>query len=734
MKKMNSLPGSLSIENDPSDREIWNLVNLNVMNSRGECGYKLPMLGMVDHTCIPTIVLVSADHGIILIEVVKPKIRKIIEDEYWATESGDEIFSRDLVVEFYQDEVSKRIKRSSLLFDRKLNSSLVPIRKLLIFKQNTRAELESIELSESLLCESLSSDEYLTRLSVYFQENLMVNALDDSQLDKCVSALDGTSSFERGTVNKKIKKLETVNDFIQKSLDVTFRQDDTQRQVSLQLPNGPQRIRGLAGTGKTIVLSLKAAISHLTFSEYKILFLFNTQSLYNQINELIEKYYIPEAKKPIDKSKLLIRHGWGGKDQPGLYSDLCDKYGVRRLTFNDVRGWRDGLATVYEDFLKNAGDRLEPEFDIVLIDEAQDFPPEVFEVVYKITKEPKRIVWAYDDFQTLKDVHIRPPEELFGKDKKGNPNMSSDLLRGTYEGIQKDFILANCYRNPRRVLTIAHAIALGVYSKSGLVDSIDSKQDWNALGYDLLQPDSAVIKAGDIVEVSRDKKFSRNRLEQFLEDEGKGSSKLIQYQSFPDMNSQLAKVADEIERLITKQEVDPREIIVITLDTSSAETYLKNLRILLNQKNINSIIPGYVEKSSAFKQEGCVTLTTPFRAKGNEGNVVFVINAQQTITQPGFRGRNSFFVAVTRSRGWCHIYGQGEAMNELINEIRKIEDVYPNFSYVRPQDEFIQRRRVVLSKTDKEIYETQQTLEKLLDENPELLIEALRGRGIKLPE
>lgn len=734
MKKMNSLPGSLSIENDPSDREIWNMVNQQVMSSRGECGYKLPMLGMVDHSCIPTIVLISADHGIVLIEVVKPKIKNVLEQEYWQTESGDEIFSRDLIVEFYHDEVNKRIKRSSILYDRKKNQSLVPVRKLLIFKQNTRAELDAIGMEEDLLCEYITSDEYLFKLGDFFQQKKMPAGLDDAQLDKCVSALDGTSSFERDALHKKIKKLETVNDFIQKSLDVTFRQDDTQRQVSLQLPNGPQRIRGLAGTGKTIVLSLKAAISHLTFSDYKILFLFNTQSLYNQINELIEKYYIPEAKKPIDRSKLLVRHGWGGKEQPGLYSDLCEKYGVRRLTFDDVRGRGDGLAMVYADFLKNAGDRLESEFDIVLIDEAQDFPPEVFEVVYKITKNPKRIVWAYDDFQTLKDVHIRPPEQLFGKDKNGKPNMSSDLLRGTYEGIPKDFILANCYRNPRRVLTIAHAIALGVYSKSGLVDSIDSKQDWNALGYDLVKPDSAVIKAGDIVEVSRDKKFSRNRLEQFLEEEGRGSSKLIQYQSFPDMDSQLSKVADEIERLITKQEVDPREIIVITLDTSSAETYLKNLRVLLNQKNINSIIPGYVEKSSAFKNEGCVTLTTPFRAKGNEGNVVFVINAQQTITQLGFRGRNSFFVAVTRSRGWCHIYGQGSAMAELIEEIKQVEAAYPNFSYVRPQDEFIQRRRVVLSKTDKEIYETQQTLEKLLDENPELLFEALRERGIKLPE
>jgi superfamily I DNA and RNA helicase len=56
--------------------------------------------------------------------------------------------------------------------------------------------------------------------------------------------------------------------------------DDQQMKVALQIPPGPQRIRGLAGTGKTILLAMKAVNIHKNFPDKRILFTFHTQSLY----------------------------------------------------------------------------------------------------------------------------------------------------------------------------------------------------------------------------------------------------------------------------------------------------------------------------------------------------------------------------------------------------------------------------------------------------------------------
>ena len=51
--------------------------------------------------------------------------------------------------------------------------------------------------------------------------------------------------------------------------------DEWQKKATLEVPDGPQRIRGLAGTGKTIVLALKAAYLHTQHPEWNILVTFS---------------------------------------------------------------------------------------------------------------------------------------------------------------------------------------------------------------------------------------------------------------------------------------------------------------------------------------------------------------------------------------------------------------------------------------------------------------------------
>src|SRR5690606_5338783 len=134
-----------------------------------------------------------------------------------------------------------------------------------------------------------------------------------------------------------------MNDFIKKSLDLTFKLDSTQRQIALQIPNGPQRIRGLAGTGKTIILCMKAALAHKFFPNYNILFVFNTQSMYNQVEDLITKYYFNETGRMPDFSKLNILHAWGGSNKPGVYYNTAKSIGIQPLNYMNVRRSEDPL-------------------------------------------------------------------------------------------------------------------------------------------------------------------------------------------------------------------------------------------------------------------------------------------------------------------------------------------------------------------------------------------------------
>ena len=56
-------------------------------------------------------------------------------------------------------------------------------------------------------------------------------------------------------------------------------------------PIGIQRIRGMAGSGKTVILARKAVELHTKHPEWDIIVTFNTWALKKQIVALIDKFY-----------------------------------------------------------------------------------------------------------------------------------------------------------------------------------------------------------------------------------------------------------------------------------------------------------------------------------------------------------------------------------------------------------------------------------------------------------
>ncbi|MDF2180598.1 ATP-binding domain-containing protein [Neptuniibacter sp. CAU 1671] len=725
---MQFLPGSLEIDNDPYDLELWEHLSNLLAKQEGYCAYKIPVLGTTSLSEVPTFVVVTKESGIFLIDICHEKVVGFEEDgRVWRTVDSV-TYSRDIVLELYKDEIESRLKRSPNLYSRKYKNQKVPVNCLIIFRDNSPDELEKINYNDYVYSETTTRESYSKDLAKFFTDN---HAWDgtDQQFDDILSLIEGTWGYrDLSETYDKAKQPSTINDFIQLSLQRTFKQDEAQRQVSMQIPNGPQRIRGLAGTGKTVVLSLKAALTALRFKDFKILYLFNTQSLYHTIGKQIGDYYAKESKSSLPSGVIDILHAWGGKTSgEGLYSKTCADYGITPLTLRDVRGSNDALSAIYKDLDNKIGDNITPIYDMVLIDEAQDFPNEVFEVVYKLTKNPKRIVVAYDDFQSLKSIKIREFYELFGTHKDGTPRFSQDALEGQYVGgIDKDFVLPNCYRNPRNILMIAHGIALGIARKGGVVDSVDRASDWKALGYQINSPKSkSTFSAGDEIEVERLSKNSTNLLENLLTEQSKLPNKLIQIEKFNTREEEADYISNKVYDLIENQDVKAHDIFVIAIDTKNSENFLKDIRSKLNSVGIKSIMPGFVESSRHFFEQDCVVLTTPFKAKGNEANIVFVGNCEQVVQDTTFRKRNSFFVSVTRSRGWCYVSGIQDAMNTLLAEINKIQSELPKFKYIRPSDNQIARRRLILSKSDSGSELALENLNKLVEENPELLIEHL---------
>ncbi|WP_146149010.1 DEAD/DEAH box helicase [Pseudaminobacter soli (ex Li et al. 2025)] len=227
---------------------------------------------------------------------------------------------------------------------------------------------------------------------------------------------------------------------------VIYNFDATQRSVALTAIRGPQRIRGLAGTGKTVILAMKAALAHIENPDAKILITYYTRSLRDIIERLITRFHRHFAEVDPNWDNVHVRHGWGRTNMPGVYRDASIREGLAPRTFGDVRGAVDPFGTVCRELVKSGA--LTPYYDVILVDEGQDFPDSFYQMCFFLAKggrDQKQIIWAYDELQNVFDVKVREPDQLFGEDHDGQPRIS--LTRSLPAGTQTQPNIEGLYRD-----------------------------------------------------------------------------------------------------------------------------------------------------------------------------------------------------------------------------------------------------------------------------------------------
>lgn len=491
--------------------------------------------------------------------------------------------------------------------------------------------------------------------------------------------------------------------------------DIEQEKAAVQIAPGPQRIRGLAGTGKTVLLAMKAANIHQHFPDKRILFTFNTQSLYNQARSLITRFYRANNEEDPNWDMLHIRHAWGAKDKPGVYSELCYRHGLTPYTLDSARNTRhkDPFDACCEHALSV---NIQPYYDFVLVDEAQDFPKEFFQVLYKLASEQHCIYWAYDELQSLSELEIPAPGELFGKDRNGQPLVTLD--DEPYPGdIDKDYVLNKSYRCPQQVLMVAHALGLGLYNRKGkgCFQMLENKQSWEAIGYVI---ESGALQEGEPVVIHRPPANSPNPISEIY----KGTQPLIDAIVFDDRQDEFDWVAQSIANNIEHEGVPPNQIVVICLDRTKAKRYLKPVQERLRTHHIASVIPGMGDSTAAFAEVGHVTLSTVHRAKGNEASIVYILGFDALYDYvEAIEHRNRAFTSISRSRAWVRISGVGNNMAKAKDEIDRILADQPRFKFPFPNMATIRRLDAETGKRRREIKTVRDSVRRLVDQNPQAL-------------
>lgn len=677
-----------------AEEEIWKYLEAALLTEDGICYHKFPIFSADRSRREPDILIVHRQWGIYVIDCKGYTIDNIesIEGKTWnlidwkctiekpVSEAEDQLYA-----------VLGKFKTDSRL--RRGRDDLIQGHIFIGLPNITRSQWRERGLSfpsasfKLIFSDDLEPTTLRIKLLETFDEEKQ-DPITDEQWALALSILQGGPVLHRQLrpeASNPKSKAAMLREVEQQMLSI----DREQSKLAIQIPEGPQRVRGLSGSGKTVVMCMKAAWMHLRFPNWEIAYTFYTRSLYGMIRTLITRFYRYWADEDPDWSKIHVLHAWGAKDAPGLYRLVTEamqksprSYYEAMNTFSFKKP-NELLGKCCEELLES-NLKMPELFDAILIDEGQDFHFSFYRLCYSVLRKPKRLIWAYDEVQSLEALAIPSAIEIFGTDSNGNPLVN---LGGAYSNgrVEKDVILYRCYRTPRPVLVVAHAFGMGLLRPQGVVQFIYKAGGWEDIGYKIV---SGSFVPGQQLTITRPQANSPHILEKLV-----GYKDLVQCKVFSDRSNELAWVADQIVGNIQKDELSPEEILVITLDYSNSKTELWQLRQILAERKIEAIRPGYETPRDVFQQKGSVTLTNIFPAKGNEASVVYIVGFEQVGVNPRLivQERNQAFTAMTRTRGWCILTGIGETAEILFKEIEKILEDSEKITFTVPDPKTIQR-------------------------------------------
>lgn len=681
-----------------TDTLIQYINNANIKEGILYTGY--PIIGAIEGKSSVDAILLSTEHGIVIFDIVE-------EPEFSDRQDiRDNLYNLMLQRLIGYKELTAR--RGQLIANLNVWTFAPP--------WNEKKNYDETIITEQSFKEALKSNE---------QSDFKIE--DYRKLLQAVQAITKLKHKPPRKVKKTTSKGAILNE-LEKSI---ANLDRRQSKAVIETVDGVQRIRGLAGSGKTIVLALKVAYLHSKFPDWTIGVTYYTRSLRNQFIDFVNKFTIEHKNEEPDWSKIKILQAWGSSRDNGIYYEFCKHNNVEYMDYDTAKaryGQSSNLIEIIASKALAESTETNEIYDAILVDEAQDFSEEFLKLCYSLIKsipnknpKNKRLIYAYDELQKLNDSNLSNPKDIFdGIDFESmNPNKP-----------QQDIILEKCYRNSGPVLVTAHALGFGIYRKNReLVTMFRDKELWKDVGYKV---ESGTLEFGKEVILKRDNdsspEFLTNRVS--VDD-------LIKFKKFDSYEEQLEAIADEIQENLNNDELSYRDIVVIHPNALKAKNDFGPLRNLLFQRGIQSHIAGVNTSPDHFFIDDSIAFTSIYRAKGNEAAIVYVMNSNYCFDSPELiKKRNILFTAITRSKGWVRVYGVGSQMNGLIEEFDKVKKNNFKLNFKYPTIKEMEKLNVLhrdLSEADKRaIEESDRDVKSLVTKlaNKEIHIEDLSPETI----
>ncbi len=511
-------------------------------------------------------------------------------------------------------------------------------------------------------------------------KSIQITPLDEITKQEIISTIDGSKALIRKKDRKLTKEHEDTKGGLIVQLESEIALFDKKQRHGYSIPvDGPQRIRGLAGSGKTVILAMKAAQTHLQYPDKQLLFTFYTKSLYQHVKRLITRFYRQYDDKDPNWDVLHVMHAWGGKNVPGVYYEACRYNNIRPMSFIEAKTQallanKEIFQYICSELIRTCD--INTMYDYIFVDEGQDFCGEFINLCRMLAVE-ERVVWAYDELQNIFNVKIPSPGEVFGTNAKGEP----------LSIIRSDIVLHKCYRNPREIIVCAHALGFGIYSDK-IVQMLENRDHWVDVGY--------IVKKGNFTPGSDTEIFRPEEHTTLTVSNNSTIDDIIKCESFGNLEKEVKWVSRSIEGDL-KQGLKPDDILIIIVDDRNFKVYAEAFRDYFRNcieeigiYNTQNDFYGVLE----FQQDNCITISTINKAKGNEAYMVYVVGIDSLFTYHSVRNRNKIFTAMTRAKAWVRLTGLFPLADMCKKEIdiAKRNIPYIKFKYPTHQEITVMRR------------------------------------------
>lgn len=683
-----------------SDPTVWEIINYFQENEHvlgleeAQLYYDFPILkDSDDRVVIAKILLLSPNHGIIAISTLTTtSVANVGNELKWADTGLDHVVS--LIY-------SRLIKNKSL---RKSRTELAFPTNTILFAPNLEEYPDDVDLEAGLIINFKQIESKL--------QNCRIASSSSFDYNELVATIEGTKGIIRSTP-REVENLDSRSKGVLANkieAEIT-RFDKRQKNGAMVVLDGLQRIRGLAGSGKTVVLTMKAALTHLRYPDANIVYTFYTKSLYQHIKRLITRFYRQIDDKDPDWSRLKVIHGWGGYRGEGVYFNACMANNVTPITLGEAKSrGADPFDYACKVLLANAS--IQPAYDYVFIDEGQDFPASFIQLCIRLA-DKNRVVFAYDDLQTIFQASTPQLKDIIGTDEKGNPSVE----------LTQDVVLYKCYRNPRELLVCAHALGFGVYGR--FVQMLENKEQWEDIGYKVIKGD---FIAGSPTEIVRPESNSLVTISM-----NQKPDEIVHVGVYGSLDEEIDETVKGIKKDLDEG-LRPDDILVIAVDDRNAKRYLTQVAERLatfgiNCNNIHDDSYGIRD----FHREGQVTLSTVHKAKGNEAFMVYVLGVDALYASyAGVRERNVLFTAMTRAKGWVKVSGIGNSAAAFKAEINTALQNFPYLKFHYPSQEQLKIIKRDLAEKAIRKQKAERKLDEILDEmTSEEIVRFLEQRSKK---